>query len=252
MMIKIFTKILAIVMLISLASPVIAQTYTMPYQKLLQLHIKKGAHNNINAALVDYDRWAKNPLHKKALEALLSTDPSRLTATRKMAFWINAYNLLTIDLIIKNAERKSIKNLGSWWQSPWKKHHWTINNQSITLDQIEHEILRPMGDPRIHMAINCASLSCPDLRREPYDPKKLSQQLDAQTRAFLNDKTKGMVITPDGLVLSPIFKWFAEDFAEDFGREDGIIRFIRKYKSKLPRKTSIDDHLDYDWGLNNY
>ncbi len=232
-----------------LSSHVTAETDSLdPYQKLLAQYVVKGKKNNIPANLINYDLWAKNPLHKKAMNKILKADTARLKGRQKMAFWINAYNLLTIDLIIKKAERETIKNLGSWWRSPWVIHRWNINGQSITLDHIEHKILRPMGDPRIHMAIVCASLSCPDLRREPYNAKKLNQQLDDQTRAFLNNKRKGVNASPDGINLSQIFKWFAQDF----GTQKDIIRFVQKYKPDLPKQTSINSHLDYDWSLNNY
>ncbi len=218
-----------------------------PYRLLLAQYIKSGIKKDIQANLVNYRAWGADPLHQKAIAKLLRAQPSRLTGKKKMAFWINAYNLLTIDLIVKHRERESIKNLGSWWQSPWKAHTWKIEGQNIHLDHIEHNILRPMGDPRIHMAINCASLSCPDLRAEPYHAQKLSQQLDQQTRSFLKNKAKGVRITQAGLIPSSIFKWFATDF----GGKQGVIRFIRKYHPKISAQTSIKDYLDYDWSLND-
>ncbi|MGB4056690.1 MAG: DUF547 domain-containing protein, partial [Alphaproteobacteria bacterium] len=159
---------------------------------------------------------------------------------------INAYNLLTIDLIVKNNDVKSIKDLGTLLQSPWKAHSWQVAGNAYTLDKIEHGVLRKMHDPRIHMAIVCASLSCPDLRNEVYQEKTLDSQLDDQVRKFLSNSTKGMKESASGVTLSPIFKWFAEDF----GGDKGVLAFVKKYKPDISESGTIIDYFDYDWNLN--
>ena len=219
--------------------------YIDDYGTLLAKYVKVGNKQSIKAALVDYQSWGQDPLHKKALSALQQDNPKKRSGKDKMAFWINAYNLLTIDLIIKTGEKESIKNQGTLFKNVWKSHDWDIHGQRYTLDEIEHQILRPMGDPRIHVAINCASLSCPDLYAKPYLAKKLDAQLDQQTKLLLDNATKGFVVNNTGITLSKIFKWFAEDF----GDEAGVRKFIGHYLPKTNGKA-IDGYLDYNWNLN--
>ena len=119
---------------------------------------------------MDYQSWGRD-VYINLIDNISSQKLSELS--KNFAYWINTYNLLTIDLIIKTAETQSIKNQGSLFKNVWKKHKWLINEKPITLHEIEHEILRKFGDPRIHFAINCASLSCPDLHNEPFVAKKI-------------------------------------------------------------------------------
>lgn len=221
------------------------QAYIADYGALLAKYVHAGERQGINTMLVDYARWGKDQLHEKTLESLQQVNPKTLSGKDKMAFWINAYNLLTIDLIIKTDEKESIKNQGSLFKNVWKSHDWQINGKHYTLNEIEHKILRPMGDPRIHVAINCASLSCPDLRAEPYIAETLDSQLDKQVLRFVSNQSKGVAITSSGLKVSEIFKWFAEDF----GDKKGVEEFIHKY---LPaaKGGKVTDYFDYNWSLN--
>jgi hypothetical protein len=183
---------------------------------------------------------------------LEATDSKKLSHNQRFAFYINAYNAWTIKLILTAyPDITSIKDLGSWLQSPWKKKICRIDGKLLSLDHIEHEILRPVfKDPRVHFAINCASRGCPPLRPEPYTGKKLDQQLTSATQAFLNDPQK-TYLKNETLFVSKIFKWFAEDFNNDI---DG---FITKYATN-PLKTQLTsttgkvrvEYLDYDWSLN--
>lgn len=230
-----------------LARPALAQeSYAVTYNALLHDYVHAGKKAGIHANLVDYDAWARDPRHVQAMKALTKVDVSKLDPPALKVFWINAYNLLTIDLIVKNGDVKSIKDLGTLLQSPWKAHSWQVAGQAYTLDEIEHRILRKMHDPRIHMAIVCASLSCPDLRNEVYLPEMLDTQLNDQTQKFLANTTKGLRVGNSGLTLSPIFKWFAEDF----GGDKGVLAFIRKYGPTFSGGTSVSDYFDYDWNLN--
>lgn len=238
---------LCVCLLVLISKPVLAQEdYARPYNALLQTYVHAGSKEGMNANLVDYDAWAKDPRHAQAMNDLVVVDVATLDQQTAKAFWINAYNLLTIDLIIRNPEAKSIKDLGTLLQSPWKAHEWNIAGKSYTLDDIEHKILRKMGDPRIHMAIVCASLSCPDLREEVYAPEKLDTQLDDQARKFLSNSLKGMKVGASGIALSPIFKWFVEDF----GGSAGVLNFTHKYGPIGFDDEARMNYFDYDWNLN--
>lgn len=220
--------------------------YQKTYGALLTKHVIIGKRDRIKAALVDYNGWAKDKNHIKAMRKLQQTNPAILIGKEKMAFWINAYNLLTIDLIIKTGEKESIRNQGGIFLNVWKSHSWKISNKSYTLDQIEHEILRKMGEARIHFAINCASLSCPDLLKRPYKAEILDQQLQNQTRNFIHNPKKGVRITSSGIRISKIFGWFEDDF----GGEKNIIKLIKSYRSATKNTTEIQGYLDYNWNLN--
>jgi hypothetical protein len=224
-----------------------ADGYLTHYGALLSKYVRQGEKQGIKATLVDYASWGKDPLHKKALDALLQVNPEALSGEEKMAFWINAYNLLTIDLITKTGEEESIKNQGSLFKNVWKMYGWKIHGKRYTLDEIEHTLLRPMGDPRIHVAINCASLSCPDLRMEPYTVKKLNDQLDEQAQLFAMNQSKAVAITNSGLKISKIFKWFADDF----GDEKGAVAFIHTHLPQAKHVNKIDGYFDYNWSLNS-
>lgn len=223
-----------------------AQEYIAIYDGLLKQYVAQGHKSGIDAALVDYAGWAKDPRHAEALRLLQSVNPDTLAGQDAMAFWINAYNLLTIDLITQHAEIASIKDLGSLFKSPWKTYQWAIGGRTYTLDDIEHNNLRKRGDPRVHMALVCASLSCPDLRAEAYTADRLDSQLDTQAQLFLNNTTKGLAITSAGLVLSPILKWYAEDF----GGKEGVLKFIAAHHKTNPTAADIADYFDYNWQLN--
>lgn len=188
------------------------------------------------------------------LAVLSRTDPKTMTRDDQFAFYVNAYNAWTVKLILGAYPNiKSIKELGTFFRSPWKKEIATIDGKTLTLDNIEHDILRPIfGDPRVHFVINCASKSCPVLASEPYEGKRLQQQLQDATLAFVNDN--GENYFKDGtLYVSAIFKWFKADFNND------IVDFFRQYARGELRKdlTAHPDSiavefLDYDWRLNGH
>lgn len=225
-------------------------TWASDYNALLNDYVKQGARDGIRAMMVDYKGWAGDVRHQKAMSAYTKAWPTFASAQEKMAFWINAYNLLTIDLITREQETDSIKHLGSLFTNPWKKHRWTIGNRTVTLNEIEHKILRPMGDPRIHMAINCASLSCPDLRAQAYTAAKLNQQLNEQSRLFLQNTNKGMRVDGQTLVMSKIFDWFEDDF----DAVGGVWAFVKHHAGKvpiaLPGGQPTIKYLSYNWQLN--
>jgi len=215
------------------------------YADLLNKYEKNG--------VVDYQGF-KNEETKldRYLKVLENTDTKILSRDEQFAFYANAYNAWTIKLMLSAYPGvKSIKDLGSVFKSPWKKKLARIGGDVITLDDIEHNILRArFTDPRIHFAVNCASKSCPPLRSEPYQGSILDQQLDEMTGAFLNDPLMNR-LEGRTLYVSSIFKWFAGDFNKD------IVGFFLKYargdlkKQLESNRTKIKvKYLDYDWSLN--
>ena len=186
------------------------------------------------------------------LEVLEQVDPERLPREEQFAFYINAYNAWTIKLILTGYPGvTSIKDLGSLLQSPWKKEFVRIHGKTLTLDDIEHGILRPrFKDPRVHFAIVCASKSCPPLIAEPYLGASLDAQLNRSTRDFLNTPANYR-LDRNTFWVSSIFKWFAEDFNKD------VVGFYAKY-AEADLKKSLETnrgrievkYLDYDWSLN--
>ena len=215
------------------------------YAELLAKHVKEG--------VVDYQGF-KNEEAKldQYLKVLENTDTKELSRNEQFAFYVNAYNAWTIKLILSGYPGvKSIKDLGSLFRSPWKKKICRIDAGIITLDDIEHKILRRrFKDPRVHFAINCASKSCPPLISEPYEGSKLDEQLDSSVRAFLNNPERNY-LEGNKLYVSKIFKWFSEDFNND------VVSFFLRYaegefKEKLManRDNIKVEHLHYDWSLN--
>ena len=195
---------------------------------------------------------AEESLLDTYLDQLSRTDPESLSAPDRFAFYVNAYNAWTIKLILSAyPELKSIKDLGNLFRSPWKRKIVVLNGKKVSLDHIEHDILRPQfRDPRVHFAVNCASLGCPPLFKEPFKGSRLDQQLNTATTAFINDRRYNRF---DGntLHVSKIFKWFEEDFDHD------VIGFFEQFASDelkrqiKERRTNLKlAYLDYDWGLN--
>ena len=215
------------------------------FADLLKKYVKNGR--------VDYAGFKSEETKlDKYLKILEVVDSKSLSKDEQFAFYANAYNAWTIKLILSGyPEVKSIKDLGSLFQSPWKKEIVRIEGDVVTLDNVEHDILRPrFKDPRVHFAINCAAISCPPLRREPFQGDILNSQLDDSTRSFLNDPTS-YKIDGNKFYVSRIFKWFGEDFDHD------VLSFYQKYadgdlKQKLSenRKKIQIKYLDYDWSLN--
>ncbi len=232
--------------IITTSAQAMPTAYIASYNALLSNHVSKGEAQGITGNLVDYGAWAQDARHKQAMDLLLSVNPAPLTGKDKLTFWINAYNLLTVDLIISKQEKRSIKKIGGVFGNPWKDNSWTISGKDYTLDHIEHKILRTLDEPRIHMAINCASLSCPDLRNEAYRADTLDVQLQEQTELFLASTSKGVVATSDGYKLSKIFDWFGEDF----GNEKDIVAFVKANNTALPDTNKIDAYIKYNWSLN--
>src|SRR5262245_3971188 len=236
-----------------LASPPVLAFDEALYARLLERDTV--AVSDLASTRVDYAALRGSADWEALLASLAASEPARLaTREERLAFWIDAYNVLAIDVVRRGYPVASIRDLGSLLRPVWKKPAGTIGGRSYTLDEIEHEILRPLGEPRIHGAIVCASLSCPPLRREPYRAAALDAQLDDNMRRWLADPRKGARLerASTTLTLSPIFDWFAEDFGDD------AVGFVARH---LPPADAawIREHrgelrvrwFEYDWSLND-
>ena len=163
------------------------------WAKILERHTRSVS--DIAGVRVDYGALKGSAEWRAVVASLSASAPAQLSdRNEKLAFWINAYNILAIDVVVKNHPVASIKDVGSFFTPVWKKPAGQIGGETVTLDRIEHEILRPMGEPRVHAAIVCASLSCPPLRREPYRADRLDEQLDDNVRTWLSDPRKGATL----------------------------------------------------------
>lgn len=212
---------------------------------------------HVIAGVVDYKALkSKENRLDEYLQILDATDPQLLPEAEKLAFYINAYNAYTVKLILNNfidgRPVDSIKDLGGFFSGPWKIEFCRIAGKIYTLDNIEHDIIRPnFKEPRIHFAVNCASQSCPPLISEAYAGTTIDEQLQENTLKFINNNEFNR-LNGNTLYVSKIFKWFPEDFDND------IAGFFRQYaqgslKSRLMKlgdEVTIK-YLEYDWSLNN-
>ncbi|WJJ97496.1 DUF547 domain-containing protein [Algibacter luteus] len=211
----------------------------LAWTELLQKHVSNEGNVNYNGFNTD----------RKALLSYIGSLGENMpsdtwTKDDKLAYWINAYNALTIDLILRHYPVESIKDI----KNPWDQRYWQLGDKWYNLNEIEHDILRKMKEPRIHFAIVCASYSCPKLQNEAFTASKLEEQLTNATKSFINDPEKND-LTPSKIGLSKIFAWFDKDFL--INGTGSIIEYINRYSNikispKTPKKFK-----DYDWSLNN-
>ena len=206
------------------------------WTKILQEHVSDNGNVNyksIKANKIELDHY----LHQ------LSEDSPENTWSKNelLAYWINAYNAFTIKLIIDNYPTKSIKDI----KSPWDKKFIKINNKLVSLNYIEHEVLRKMNEPRIHFAIVCASISCPKLLNKAYESSILERQLTTATKSFLTDTSKNS-ISKNEVQISKIFKWFDKDFKQN----GTLIDFLNRYSEETISKNAKISYKNYNWDLN--
>jgi len=233
------------------ASPLPAQSRfdQAPFDRLLRDHVSDGA--------VDYDAFATSRVFPAYLDSYAAFDPAGLGPPERLAFWINAYNALTIDLINRHQERRSIRKIGG----PWDIRFIRIGGRTYSLDDIEHEIIRKeFREPRIHFALVCAAKGCPPLRAEAYRGADLEAQLDDQALTFLTrTPSKNRVdVARRTAHLSPIFKF--RDYERDFGGTKASIgKFVAGYlrRAGLAAEAALLEtgdfslkYTDYDWSLN--
>jgi hypothetical protein len=169
---------------------------------------------------------------------------------QQLSMLINLYNAATIKLIIDYYPVKSIKKIGGIFKGPWKQRLVGLFGESITLNHLEHDIIRKrFTEPRIHFALVCAAKGCPVLRSQAYLPKKLDMQLAEQAKVFIAESPQKNRFEPDinTLFLSPIFKWYKVDFEKEAG---GLINYLQLYLPKISIDVKIR-YTDYDWSLNS-
>jgi len=205
-------------------------------------------------AVISLDRTAL----EMYLDELQAVKVSALSRPEQIAYWINLYNALTVNTVLQHYPVDSIKDIdispGLFSNGPWDAKLLSIESEMISLNDIEHRILRPIWrDPRIHYAVNCAALGCPNLQDRAYVPGELDQMLNDSAMLFINHSRGANIDETGRLTLSSIYKWFGEDFGDDL---DEILEHIRGYasdelKEKIPTDGKIKVKYRYDWSLND-
>lgn len=195
---------------------------------------------------VDYPALQQNRAKLDAYLASLETAPfDGLDRDGKLALLINAYNAFTLALILDHSPLASIKDIPS--AERWDAVRWNLGGRTLSLTQIEHEELRAKFiEPRLHFAINCASVGCPPLRNEAYDPARLDAQLREQSEIIHAD-TRWIRIDGDTVHLTPLYLWYGTDFAQVAGSE---LAFAAQFRPELANGTHTIQWMDYDWRLN--
>lgn len=205
--------------------------------------------NIVKDGLVDYSRAKALPEFKPFITELKAVNFRELPGPeQRMTFLINAYNALTVELLLKHYPIDSIKDIGGWFSGPWSIEVYPAGEEMLTLDDIEHENLRLMGDPRIHFAINCASMSCPVLRNTAFRADLLAQQLDEQRLSFITSERGVQFVEgkPGTVKISKIFRWFRQDW----GGTEGVLAMLQAKHPNGKSIRNIDSYLQYDWSLN--
>ncbi len=236
-----------------------------PWSVLLAKHVEWNAAGS--ASRIDYDGFERDRAllqdYLASLSALSASAYGDWSQPERIAFLLNAYNAFTVEFILRADSRPaSIKDLGRWLRSPWKERFFDLLGARRSLDEVEHELLRRdegYPDPRIHFAVNCASIGCPALRPEAFVAARLEQQLEDQTRRFLADRSRNR-LEADGRTLrvSPIFDWYEGDFKRGWRGTDSVMEFLALYGDslELPAATPTSGpwrvrYSNYDWRLND-
>ncbi|MFQ3221642.1 MAG: hypothetical protein ACI96W_004033 [Paraglaciecola sp.] len=268
---KILSYLLAAVLLMNSA---IAQAFDHQHHMLTQVLIDVVKLSpNKKQTRVDYGLLSKQPdklnEYLTTLSLVKQNEYQLWTADEQLSFLINAYNGFTLQLINQNYAKfqsgkvESIKDLGSFFSSPWKKSFFTLLDEKHSLDDIEHNMIRVWFErPRIHAALVCAAVSCPPLRNQAFVADSLNAQLDDQIRQFLSDDQRNSINVSDNLVyLSAIFKWYGEDFEKGQQGFNSLKDLIKVYQEDmaddplqltwLQKQNFSIRYLDYDWRLND-
>jgi Protein of unknown function, DUF547 len=235
---------------------------------LLRRHVvvlREGQASQLRYAALAKDRAALRS-YLESLSAVSDAAFKGFGKAQQQAFLINAYNAFTAELILtKYPDLKSIKDLGSFLQSPWKPAWIALLGGKVSLDDIEHAMLRQRGrfdDPRVHFAVNCASIGCPALREEAFVADRLAAQLDQQALRFMSDRSRNRYSAERGrLEVSKIFDWFGEDFRLGHQGVGSLPAFLGRYADALAESPADRERiragqvpiafLDYDWSLND-
>lgn len=252
--------LLVSLVVVSLTGSAVAEIFDHEHQAWTSL-LERYVQNDGAVGGVDYRRMSAEQASLDAyLEglSLVTVDAfDAWTADQRLAFLINAYNALTVKLILDHYPIGSIKDLGGWFSSPWKKRFFQLLGKERHLDDIEHGMIREnFKEPRIHFAVNCASRGCPPLRTEAFVAQRLDEQLEDSTRTFLRDQRRNRYLPGRAVLeLSPLLDWYRDDFSEHFG---SVQAFVAERITDEPaivtalRSRSIClRFLDYDWSLND-
>lgn len=223
------------------------------WDRILKSYVKT---QDDGMTLVDYGAVsaADKAALKEYLAALQKEDPTSLNLDEAFVYWVNFYNALTVDIILDNYPVKSIRNIRSGLRAgPWQRELVTVKGVTLTLDNIEHGILRAFWDDnRVHYAVNCASIGCPNLLPRAFLADDLDETLDSAARAYINHPRGFSVDDRGRTVASSIYNWFKEDFGGD---DAGIIAHMQNFASPETEETlssiSRIDRYDYDWNLND-
>ena len=243
------------------AKPAMADTSLAAFDGLLGSYVTKGADG---VTRVDYARWKSAGPDVEALSEFIKTQsavaPSGLSKPAQLAYWANLYNAITLKVILDAypvASIRDIKSKGVWldpkaFLGPWVEKRVTVEGRELSLDEIEHAILRPtFKDPRVHYSVNCASFGCPNLRPVAWRAETLEAELDAAARDYVNHP-RGAAIEAGSLKVSSIYKWFKADFG---GTDAGVIAHLKQYANpQLAKKLETLKVIggdDYDWSLND-
>lgn len=224
------------------------------WDRILAKYLSAGIEGGPNR----FDYGAVSTADHQALKAYLrnlgETLPGALRRDEQLSFWINAYNALTIDLVLEHYPIQSITQIKAGFGplGPWKQKRFQVDGRKLSLNDIEHRILRPIWkDPRLHYALNCASMGCPSLAGKAFRPEQAEAMLEAGARDFINGGG-GILKVEDGAVtLSSVFSWYARDFGDSDGQ---VLDHLRKYAegdtaARLEGVRKISGH-GYDWRIN--
>lgn len=220
------------------------------WDALLAKYVKPAA-DGVNR--VDYAGLKQQDMVmlRRYLTMLQATEIAQYPKDEQFAFWVNLYNAATVELIVENYPLDSIRDIGLLGLGPWQGKLLKVSGKALSLDDIEHGILRPIWkDVRIHYVVNCASIGCPNLARQAFTADRLEPMLEAAAREFINHP-RGFARVDGKLVASNIFNWYVADW----GNQAGVLSHARQYATEateavLGQSTKIDRH-DYDWSLND-
>ena len=225
------------------------------WQSLLSRFVRESADGINRVAYREFDEAAKLEL-SNYLEAMSRVAPTQLNQNEQLAYWINLYNAQTIQVVLDHPKKKSILSMGPFFAfGPWDEPYLTIEGKPVTLNDIEHRILRPIWqDHRLHYVLNCASIGCPNLNRHAYQAELIDQQLAGAQVDFLRHP-RAVTLTDSGrLQVTSLFDWYLIDFAQDIS---GLLAYLAAQRPDLAADLSalVDEgnpKIDYvyDWDLN--
>ena len=232
-------KIITILLLVLFVS---SNAQTTTYNSLLQKHVDKQGNVDYKGLKTDEARL------DMYMEYLAATSPNKTWSVNKQkAFWINAYNAHTLKIILENYPLKSITKIKKKGKTAWKIPFVKVGNKLYTLDHIEHKILRKnLFDPKIHVGVNCASISCPKLSNIAFTEENIEAELTRLMNDFVNDPSKNK-LSKKKVQISSIFDWFKEDFTKN----NSVIDYLNTFSKIEINSNAKINYLKYDWSLNS-